>query len=418
MSKEGSERRTYRKSPGRQYGYEYNPLQNRNGQQGQQQGEQATRDERSQRISTPLVQRPDPRRTRQLTRKSILASKGRVAVEDSEEQLIDEEVYERPTRRPAVEEQEDPTLYSSRRHARDIAAPRLPSTRQLIENDEDFDEDEAYQEVDPDLGYEEEDPLDIRTGYAVVPAPRSVPLAPRAAASRTRQLIEPDYEDEYEDDYQDEYEDEEIEQPRRRRSKKVSRRGMLFGLGAAALGGVGVAAYELGPKIPGVVNGAATNIEHQLEDAFNKGLAQGADNAKKELLTALENLEGFTLDGAVSAAKLTRVAYDVFVSPVVKVGSVLAGDFLTTMLRAVTTARGWLKNAYLDNGTLEAVQTILQSWVDQVASLPQQLDAITNTDLDGAQSYLRALEAKIKAEQATLNQRGTPTPTTTKSKTK
>ena len=192
---------------------------------------------------------------------------------------------------------------------------------------------------------------------------------------------------------------------------------MLFGLGAAVLGGAGVAAYELGPKIPGVVNGAATNIEHQLEDAFNKGLAQGADNAKKELLTALENLEGFTLDGAVSAAKLTRVAYDVFVSPIVKVGSVLAGDFLTTMLRAVTTARGWLKNAYLDNGTLEAVQTILQSWVDQVANLPQQLDAITNTDLDGAQSYLRALEAKIKAEQATLNQSATPT-TTTKPKTK
>jgi len=57
------------------------------------------------------------------------------------------------------------------------------------------------------------------------------------------------------------------------------------------------------------------------------------------------------------------------------------------------------------------LQTVLQSWVDQVGHLPQQLDAITNTDLDGAQSYLRALEAKIKNEQTKLNQSGTATPT-------
>ena len=95
-------------------------------------------------------------------------------------------------------------------------------------------------------------------------------------------------------------------------------------------------------------------------------MAQGAENARKELLTSLQNLEGFTLEGAISAAKLTRVAYDVFVSPIVKVGAILAGDFLTTMLHAVTTARNFLKGAYQDNGTLEALQTVLQSWVDQV----------------------------------------------------
>ena len=430
MSKDDrSERKLYRKSPGRQYGYDYDPLRSRNGQQSQQRGEQAQQEERSQKVSTQLVQRPDPRRTRELTRKSILASR-RAASEssESEEQFVDEELYERPTRRPSDEEQEDPTLYSNRRHARDVAAPRLPSTRQLIETseDDDYEENEVYPEYsgyDPDQGYEEDtdaEPLDERM-YASVPAPRSASIAPRMAQPalvRTRQFIEPDeeYEDEYEDEY--EYEDEEVDQPRRRH-KKVSRRGVLFGIGALAVGGAGVAAYEIAPKIPGVVNGAATNIEQQLEDAFNKGLAQGADNARKELLTALQNLEGFTLDGAISAAKLTRVAYDVFVSPVVKVGSVLAGDFLTTMLSAVTIARKFLMNAYQDNGTLQAVQTILQSWVDQVKNLPQQLDAITNTDLDGAQSYLNALEAKIKDEQAKLNKSGTTTPTpVSKQKTK
>lgn len=424
MSRDRSERKTYHKSPGRQYGYDYDPLRVRNGQNGQGQGEQVIQAERSQRISTQLAQRPDPRRTRQLTRKSIIASKGRVAteVEAPDEEFTEEEVYETPTRRPSNEEQEDPTYYSHRRQVRsgNIAPPHLPSTRQLQETDEealygeeiqddyddDWQDDEDYQEdVDPDQGYEDFDPLAVR----VVPAPRARALAPQPAP-RTRQLVEPDeYEDEYEEDYEE-------ERPRRRK-KKVSRRGMLFGLGAAVVGGAGIAAYELGPKIPGAVNGAASNLEHQVEDAFNKGLAEGANNARKALLTELQNLEGFTLDGAISAAKLTRMAYDVFVAPIVKVGAVITGDFLGTMLKAVTTARGWLKNAYLDNGTLEAVQTVLQSWVNQVSSLPQQLDAITNTDLDGAQSYLRALEAKIKSDQAKLNQNGTPT-TTPPQKTK
>jgi len=414
MSKDRSERKTYHKSPGRQYGYDYDPLRGRNGQNGQGQEEQATQAERSQRISTQLSQRPDPRRTRQLTRKSIIASKGRAAteVEVPDEEFTEEEVYETSTRRPSDEEQEDPTYYSHRRQAR--SGNLLPSTRQLMETDEEavygeevedgyddeWQDDQDYQDdVDSEV-YGDSDPLAMR----VVPAPRVRALAPQLAPRR--QIVEPD---EYEDDeYDDDYEEEQPER-RRRRKKKVSRRGVLFGLGAAVVGGAGIAAYKLGPEIPGAVNGATSNLEHQVEDAFNKGLAEGANNARKALLTELQNLEGFTLEGAVSAAKLTRMAYDVFVSPIVKVGSVITGDFLGTMLKAVTTARGWLKNAYLDNGTLEAVQTVLQSWVNQVSSLPQQLDAITNTDLDGAQSYLRALEAKIKDEQAKMNQNGTPT---------
>ncbi len=402
MAKDRSERKMYHKSPGRQYGYDYDPLRGRDGQNGQGQGEQATQAERSKRISTQLVQRPNLRRTRQLTRKSILASKGKAATEVAlpEEQLSEEELYETPTQRPD-EELEDPTYYSHRRQVRSgvIARPNLPSTRQLEERaddglydegvDDDFeDEWDEYGDIDPDQGYyEDADPLEARVAR------------PRVAAPRTRQLVEPE---EYEDEY------DEPERPRRRK-KKVTRRGVLLGLGAAAATGVGVAAYELVPKIPGALSGATTNIEKQLEDQFNKGLAEGAANARKALLNELDNIEGFTIDGAIGAAKLTRVAYDVFVAPIVKVGAVITGDFLKTMLNAVTTARGWLKNAYLDNGILQAVQTVLQSWVDQVSHMPQQLDAITNTDLDGAQSYLNALQAKIKDEQAKLNNNGTPT---------
>ena len=62
MSKEPLERRSYRKSPGRQYGYDYDPLRSQSGLTA----------------SKPdglLVQRPDPRRTRQFLRQSIIASK-------------------------------------------------------------------------------------------------------------------------------------------------------------------------------------------------------------------------------------------------------------------------------------------------------------------------------------------------------
>jgi hypothetical protein len=127
----------------------------------------------------------------------------------------------------------------------------------------------------------------------------------------------------------------------------------------------------------------------------------------------LNNLEGFTLEGAINAARLTRVAYDVFVSPVIQFGSTITSDFLNGMLRAFKTARGWLAGAGQDNATLEAIQKVLESWSSQVTNMPKQLDAITDTDLDGAQAYLRALQRKLDQEKALLNNpQGTPTPAT------
>jgi hypothetical protein len=44
--------------------------------------------------------------------------------------------------------------------------------------------------------------------------------------------------------------------------------------------------------------------------------------------------------------------------------------------------------------------------------MPKKIQTITDSDLDGAQSYLRALQRKIQQEQAQLNSQGTPTPAT------
>ena len=67
-----------------------------------------------------------------------------------------------------------------------------------------------------------------------------------------------------------------------------------------------------------------------------------------------------------------------------------------------------------------ALQAVLQSWVNQVQNMPKKLQTITDTDLDGAQAYLRALQRKIQEEQAKLNGQGTtPTPApTSRPKTK
>ena len=80
MIRDGSERRLYRKSPGRQYGYEYDPLHSQGLNGASIQSESLGTHEKSvgttaRHTSGLLVPRPDPRRTRQLIRQNIIASK-------------------------------------------------------------------------------------------------------------------------------------------------------------------------------------------------------------------------------------------------------------------------------------------------------------------------------------------------------
>ncbi len=421
MSKDHSERRTYRRSPGRQYGYEYDPLRSRNeqSQSGRIDSDGlrehgTTRGETASKSGSLAAQRPDLRRTRQLLRQNILATKARFVEEGSEQEEFQE--IEQPLERiPEYEEEEDTTLYSKRYPTRSGRLVQRPTPGQeLIETQEDNWEEVG--DVDPDLGYEEVDPLDARMRY-IEDQPRYASNRPvRIPQGRPTHSVRPieTEDDYYDDEYGDDYYEEEVRRPpaqRREKKRKMSRRGLLAGVAVVAIGGAGAAVYEMAPKLPQVVGTAAQNVEQQVQDAFQKGIAKGADDTRKEFITALEDLEGFTLDGAIATAKLTRVAYDVFVSPIVQFGSTITGDFLNAMLQAIKTARGWLAQVYMDNSTMIAIQKVLQAWVSNVSSMPKQLNAIADTDLDGAQSYLNALQAKIAAEKAKLNNpQATPTP--------
>jgi hypothetical protein len=415
MTKDRSERRGYRKSPGRQYGYDYNPLrgQSRSGQSqsgrsrasapGERQA--ASEDSPGRRASRPggyggleLAPRPDPRRTRQLMRQSILASKAKTALygeqeDEAQDELADQHEYE---------EQEEISRYSNR-YPRDDrpARPRVPSQALYGSGNLDREAEEAELEeagfVDPDIGI---DPLEHEMDYPELSTRRR---EERGAVTRRNDLPE-----EYDDD--DYYEKDRPRIRRKARGKNLSRRRLLVGLGTIAVGGAAVAAaaYEL-PKVPQAINDAGTNIEHQIQDAFNRGFSSGADAVRREFITALDQLEGISLDAAISAAKLTRVAFDVFVSPLVAFLANIADDFLTVTLRALITGRHWLGNIGQDNGTLGALQKVLESWVQDAKQMPKQLQAVADADLDGAQSYLRALKRKVNAEQSKLNGNSTPT---------
>ncbi|WP_052891301.1 hypothetical protein [Thermogemmatispora carboxidivorans] len=436
MTNERMERRLYRRSPGRQYNQEdYEDLRS---QSYRGQTEQ-TRWPSASSSRTPsgslLTRRPDLRRTRQLMRQSILASKR------EEMSLHSEGVLTAP---PETEEELLPsargrshTLYSRELYATGGLRPsRLPSRRQLPE------EEEAEEEwSDEAIAIAEDEPeqygfispeFEESYGQAGSAAGRyedgliedeeegsGEPILPvRRRATRhltTRRLAEPEPEFFPPEEAEEEYYEE--EKPRRKK-RFLTRRRVLVGLGVAATGGAVVAASQLAPKIPETIGNTATNIERQVADAFNRGFQAGADSVRKELISSLENIEGVSLDAALAAARLLRTAYNVFVSPLLTLAANVTGDFLNVTLRAFKQARQWLANIGQDNQVLAALQTVLESWSTQVKQMPKQLQAITDADLDGAQAYLRGVQRKIAEEKAKLNassQQATPSPSPTSS---
>lgn len=186
------------------------------------------------------------------------------------------------------------------------------------------------------------------------------------------------------------------------KKRKISRRSFIPWL--LAIGGIGV--YELAPHIPQAVDNLTRNVEKEIEDAFNKGLAQGIAQgeklARKEIIGSLETIEGTSLTAAMDAAKLLRLCYDTFVSPIVTLAATVTGDFLGISLQAISVGRGFLSKFGQDNTTLAAIQTMLETWLQTVNNVPKKIQTIADSDLDGAQAYLRALQRKINDEKAKL----------------
>ncbi len=421
MNDDRSEKRIYRRSPGRQYGYDYDPLRsqpstgNDSTPSGRLSGTSAPRSEPltgrdtgilgGRQTTGPLSPRPDPRRTRQLLRQQILATKSKTGTAEDTGQIdpdINTDIEPEEEEEISYARPRETTLSFSRRPAYPVP-PRRPMRVEEEEVEPPIPFDDELDLLDPDMLYDDEvDPLDNRIGR---PDSVRLPVVPRDHLPETtgrgsRRSISTSEDTDYEEE----------EAPAKPKKKKglLSRRKLI--VGAVVVGGGAVAAYELGPKIPQALQSAGTNIEHQLQDAFNRGVAAGGEAVRRELINGLDTLEGVSLEGAIGAAKLTRTAYDVFVSPIVTLASTIADDFLLALLNALITARKWLATINADNATLLALTNILQNWSDQAKNMPKKLQTITQTDLDGAQTYLHGLQQKIAAEQAKLNGQTTPTP--------
>ena len=224
MNDDRSEKKMYRRSPGRQYGYDYDPLRSRsttgttgNGSapSGRLSGTSAPRSEpltgkdtgnMSGRMTTgQLAPRPDPRRTRQLLRQQIIATKSRTGTSE-DTGPIDPDLTIGEESDEEVQISYTPPRETTRTFGRRPAYPMQPRRPAHIEEEEDdppLQFDDELDLLDPDVLYEDEDdPLDYRVGRANstrLPAVQDDNLPETTARGSRRGVstpLEPDYEEE------------------------------------------------------------------------------------------------------------------------------------------------------------------------------------------------------------------------------
>lgn len=183
-----------------------------------------------------------------------------------------------------------------------------------------------------------------------------------------------------------------MQQERAKRRGKVTRRVLV----AAAGVGLCAGAVELTPL---ALNKVGQATEADLQNAFSAGI----DSGRQALLNELLQLEGISIDGALDVAKITRLAVRYLVLPLANLASLIGGDSLEVLSNAISSARDNLAHVNVHIDWLDQLQTLVSTWHTNVVNLPISLNAYANTDITSAESYLKALKAKIAAEQ-----RGTP----------
>ncbi len=174
--------------------------------------------------------------------------------------------------------------------------------------------------------------------------------------------------------------------------KKQARWGRRALLAAAGVG-VCAAGVELAPI---AVKRAGDFTQAQVSNAFQAGVNQG----RQALLDELAQLEGITLDGAVNVAELTRLAVKVFVIPLAQLNATITGDLLGVLDGALTSARDNLNRINVHIEPLNNLQQVVETWQANVTQLPMRLDAYVTADINGAETYLKALKQKIANERA------------------
>jgi hypothetical protein len=176
----------------------------------------------------------------------------------------------------------------------------------------------------------------------------------------------------------------------------VARRALLVtaGLGACAAGAAAT------PFIAGKV-GELT------QDAVNQALQDGIQQGRENVLAELSQLEGVTLDGAIAIAELTKLAVNYIAVPVSKVVSGVGTVALQGFADALSTAQDALSKFGQHSDQIDRLHDLVLSWKSALGLAPTILSDITIKDINSAETYLKALDQKVKTAK-------TPTPTATK----
>lgn len=192
-----------------------------------------------------------------------------------------------------------------------------------------------------------------------------------------------------------------MEQAERQRGRRrLRRRALLAGTGVVATAAVCAGAVEFGPSL---LQKAGEYTKAELDQAFQSGIEAG----RQAVLNELKQLEGISIEAAIDIAGVTQFTFDKLIVPLSQLAVTITGDALEVLVNAVQTARTNLARINVTVAWLDNLQQLLTQWR---ANLPDTavLNAYANyTDaqIQGAETYLRALEKHINAPASS-----TPTP--------
>lgn len=128
--------------------------------------------------------------------------------------------------------------------------------------------------------------------------------------------------------------------------------------------------------------------------ALQKGGELAADEIRQLLRREIGDLEGVALDEALAVAELTRKAVELFLVPLAELLTTFSGDGLQALSDTVRHASDALQALHLPSDGLDDFARLLITWRTNEAQLPIALDHLANADIDGAETYLRALKSK------------------------
>lgn len=166
---------------------------------------------------------------------------------------------------------------------------------------------------------------------------------------------------------------------------KIGRRALL------AAGGVGACAVGVA-----LVPVAVSELENYASNEAHQALANGIAQGEQAIINDLAVLEGVALDDAIQIAEWTKLAVDFIVKPVA-IGVAAIGDAtLDGMNNALIATQNGLDVIHVHPEFLGKMQQIVQSWHDNLHSLPIALTAYADADTLAALKYLKALKSKVQ----------------------